>query len=167
MQVTLMSKILGVVMDPINNIKPYKDTTLALLLAVQRRGWELMYMEQSHLALASGGWAWAGGAYKLSSAGLRDAWHLWRQCAQISAPSCCHVSARRCSGCVGHADAPVGGARAGQCGVRIHYALARPGQAGAGARSALRPGQPCDPRPWGVSCGLTRRSGVGFVWLLV
>lgn len=53
-QVTLMSKILGVVMDPINNIKPYKDTTLALLLAVQRRGWELMYMEQSHLALASG-----------------------------------------------------------------------------------------------------------------
>jgi len=54
MQVTLMSKILGVVMDPINNIKPYKDTTLALLLAAQRRGWELMYMEQSHLALASG-----------------------------------------------------------------------------------------------------------------
>lgn len=53
-QVTLMSKILGVVMDPINNIKPYKDTTLALLLAAQRRGWELMYMEQSHLALASG-----------------------------------------------------------------------------------------------------------------
>jgi len=49
-----MSKILGVVMDPINNIKPYKDTTLALLLAAQRRGWELMYMEQSHLALASG-----------------------------------------------------------------------------------------------------------------
>jgi glutathione synthase len=41
-------------MDPINNIKPYKDTTLALLLAAQRRGWELMYMEQSHLALASG-----------------------------------------------------------------------------------------------------------------
>jgi glutathione synthase len=49
-----MSKILGVVMDPINDIKPYKDTTLALLLAAQRRGWELMYMEQSHLALASG-----------------------------------------------------------------------------------------------------------------
>ena len=48
------NKILGVVMDPISGINPNKDTTLALLLAAQRRGWKLMYMEQSHLALDSG-----------------------------------------------------------------------------------------------------------------
>ena len=46
-----MTKILGVVMDPIASIKPHKDTTLALLLAAQRRGWEIKYMEQGSLAL--------------------------------------------------------------------------------------------------------------------
>lgn len=50
-QVTLMTKILGVVMDPISGINAQKDTTLALLLAAQRRGWKLMYMEQGSLAL--------------------------------------------------------------------------------------------------------------------
>lgn len=49
-----MTKILGVVMDPIKAINAYKDTTLALLLAAQRRGWTLMYMEQHCLALADG-----------------------------------------------------------------------------------------------------------------
>ncbi len=43
---------LGVIMDPIAAINPKKDTTLALLLAAQERGWELWYMEQSDLALA-------------------------------------------------------------------------------------------------------------------
>ncbi|PCJ92628.1 MAG: glutathione synthase [Porticoccaceae bacterium] len=46
-----MTKILGVVMDPISGINAQKDTTLALLLAAQRRGWKLMYMEQGSLAL--------------------------------------------------------------------------------------------------------------------
>ena len=49
-----MTKILGVVMDPIDAINVHKDTTLALLLAAQNRGWSLMYMEQSSLALANG-----------------------------------------------------------------------------------------------------------------
>lgn len=49
-----MTKILGVVMDPIAKITPEKDTTLAFLLAAQRRGWKLMYMEQSNLSLANG-----------------------------------------------------------------------------------------------------------------
>lgn len=49
-----MTKTLGVVMDPINAIHAYKDTTLALLLAAQRRGWSLIYMEQPSLALANG-----------------------------------------------------------------------------------------------------------------
>lgn len=49
-----MTISLGVVMDPIANIKYYKDTTLALLLAAQERGWDLYYMEQSDLYLLQG-----------------------------------------------------------------------------------------------------------------
>lgn len=45
---------LGVVMDPIEAIKPAKDTTLAMLLAAQARGWTLHYMEQSDLYLRDG-----------------------------------------------------------------------------------------------------------------
>jgi len=45
---------LGVVMDPIGAIKPAKDTTLALLLAAQARGWNLSYMEQADLYLREG-----------------------------------------------------------------------------------------------------------------
>ena len=45
---------LGVVMDPIGAIKPYKDTTLAMLLAAQARGWVLSYMEQPDLYLMGG-----------------------------------------------------------------------------------------------------------------
>ena len=44
---------LGVVMDPISTIKPYKDTTLALLLAAAERGYQLFYMELSDLFLQS------------------------------------------------------------------------------------------------------------------
>ena len=47
-------KSLGVIMDPIASINPKKDTTLALLLAAQERGWSLWYMEQSDLALSDG-----------------------------------------------------------------------------------------------------------------
>ncbi|MBL4780663.1 MAG: glutathione synthase [Porticoccaceae bacterium] len=45
---------LGVVMDPIDSINVKKDTTLALLLAAQARGWSLFYMEMSDLALVNG-----------------------------------------------------------------------------------------------------------------
>lgn len=48
-----MTVQLGVVMDPIHAITPYKDTTLALLLAAQQRGWTLLYMEPQDLALSS------------------------------------------------------------------------------------------------------------------
>ena len=44
-------KTLGVVMDDIAAINPKKDTTLALLLAAQKRGWQLLYMEQPDLSL--------------------------------------------------------------------------------------------------------------------
>lgn len=40
---------LGVVMDPIGSIKIRKDSTFAMLLAAQRRGWPLWYLEQRDL----------------------------------------------------------------------------------------------------------------------
>jgi glutathione synthase len=43
-----------VAMDPIGSIKPAKDTTLAMMLAAQQRGWELLYAEQSDLWLRDG-----------------------------------------------------------------------------------------------------------------
>src|ERR1700760_2808880 len=43
-----------VVMDPIERIKYAKDTTLALLLAAQARGWSLSYLEQRDLRLRDG-----------------------------------------------------------------------------------------------------------------
>jgi glutathione synthase len=46
--------MLGVVMDPIGDIKPYKDTTLALMLAAQARGWTLLYFELADLWLRDG-----------------------------------------------------------------------------------------------------------------
>jgi glutathione synthase len=45
---------LVVVMDPIEAIKPAKDSTLAMLLAAQARGWELFYVEQRGLWLRDG-----------------------------------------------------------------------------------------------------------------
>jgi glutathione synthase len=45
---------LGVVMDPISSIKPVKDSTLAMLLEAQRRGWEIRYMEQADLWVRDG-----------------------------------------------------------------------------------------------------------------
>jgi len=45
---------LGVVMDPMTTINPKKDSTLAMLLEVQHRGWQLNYMEQSDLFLRDG-----------------------------------------------------------------------------------------------------------------
>jgi len=47
-------KRLGVVMDPIAAITYAKDSTLALLLAAQQRGFELAYLEQRDLSLRDG-----------------------------------------------------------------------------------------------------------------
>jgi glutathione synthase len=44
----------GMVMDPIAKIKPYKDSSLAMLLAAQKRGWSLHYMEPADLYLEQG-----------------------------------------------------------------------------------------------------------------
>jgi len=49
-----MTLQLGVVMDPIGSIKPKKDSTLAILLEAQTRGWSIHYMEQANLFLRDG-----------------------------------------------------------------------------------------------------------------
>lgn len=49
-----MSVNLGVVMDPIESITPYKDTTLAMLLAARARGWTVSVLEQPDLYLEQG-----------------------------------------------------------------------------------------------------------------
>ncbi|MDG1819470.1 MAG: glutathione synthase [Porticoccaceae bacterium] len=49
-----MGTTLGVVMDPIQAISFKKDSTLAILLAAQRQGFELFYMEQQDLFLENG-----------------------------------------------------------------------------------------------------------------
>jgi glutathione synthase len=45
---------LGIVMDPISAINIKKDSSFAMLLAAQAKGWALFYMEQSDLFLAQG-----------------------------------------------------------------------------------------------------------------
>jgi glutathione synthase len=44
----------GVVMDPIENIAPKKDSSLAMLLEAGRRGAEIHYMFQDELKLLGG-----------------------------------------------------------------------------------------------------------------
>ncbi len=49
-----MSINLGVVMDPIAKIAVKKDSTLAMLLAAQARGWSIQYMEPPDIFLRDG-----------------------------------------------------------------------------------------------------------------
>ena len=44
-----MTLQIGVVMDPIESINAKKDTTLAMLLAAQQKGWSMQYMTQPDL----------------------------------------------------------------------------------------------------------------------
>ena len=49
-----MKRELGIVMDPIGSINIKKDSTFAMMLAAQRRGWRLWYMELADLSLTPG-----------------------------------------------------------------------------------------------------------------
>ena len=40
---------LGMIMDPIESIKTYKDSSFAMLLAAQKKGWSLYYMQQADI----------------------------------------------------------------------------------------------------------------------
>jgi glutathione synthase len=46
-----MTNELGILMDPIGSINIKKDSTFAMMLAAQRRGWRLWYLEVSDLSL--------------------------------------------------------------------------------------------------------------------
>lgn len=46
-----MPPCLGILMDPIGHIKPHKDSSFAMLLAAQRRGWTLRYFEAGDFAV--------------------------------------------------------------------------------------------------------------------
>jgi len=61
-------------MDPIESIKPAKDSTLAILVAAQTRGWELFYAELQDLWLRDG-IAWG----RLSTLKVFDDPHTWFQ----------------------------------------------------------------------------------------
>ncbi len=67
-----MTTTLGVVMDPIDTINPRKDSTFAMLLAAQRRGFQLRYLTQGDL-YAKGGEVWA----RQRSLTVRDDEHDW------------------------------------------------------------------------------------------
>lgn len=49
-----MQRTIGIVMDPISRINIKKDTSFAMLLAAQAKGWQIHYMEQQHLFLRDG-----------------------------------------------------------------------------------------------------------------
>ena len=45
---------IGIVMDPISSINIKKDSSFAMMLEAQRRGWEIHYMEMADLHLEQG-----------------------------------------------------------------------------------------------------------------
>ncbi|MBO9665131.1 glutathione synthase [Dokdonella sp.] len=67
-----MTRTLAVLMDPIERISPKKDTTLAMLLEAQRRGYTLLYMTQGDLAVLDGK-AWG----RMAPVVVRDDPHDW------------------------------------------------------------------------------------------
>ncbi len=67
-----MTTKIGVVMDPITSINPKKDSTLAMMVAAQAKGWELRYMEQADL-YARNGEIWAR-QHKIEVSDDLDSW---------------------------------------------------------------------------------------------
>ncbi len=49
-----MTISVGILMDPIEGIKVAKDTSLAMMLAAQKRGWQLQYFEREGLFMRDG-----------------------------------------------------------------------------------------------------------------
>jgi len=49
-----VTRKIGVLMDPIENIKVEKDTSLAMMLAAQKKGWELFYFQRQDLSMRDG-----------------------------------------------------------------------------------------------------------------
>ena len=72
------TRLLGVVMDPIEGIQPKKDSTLAMLLAAQRRGWGLVYFRQQDLSVRDGASLGSGAALT-----VRDDPDTWFELGEI------------------------------------------------------------------------------------
>lgn len=69
-----MQPKLGIVMDPIQSIKPVKDSSFAMLLEAQSRDWQLLYMETKDLFLQQ------DRAYaRMQSLSVRDDAEFWYQ----------------------------------------------------------------------------------------
>lgn len=49
-----MQRTIGIVMDPVARINIKKDSSFAMLLAAQAKGWQILYMEQQDLFLRDG-----------------------------------------------------------------------------------------------------------------
>lgn len=77
-----MSVRLAIVMDPISDINPKKDSSLAMLLAAQRRGWSLFYLEQSGLFSENG--AVFGNAAALRVFDDNESWYQLEDAAKTS-----------------------------------------------------------------------------------
>jgi glutathione synthase len=69
---TKSGRQLGVVMDPIAGINPKKDSTLAMLLAAQARGFDVVYFEQNDLDVRDG--RAFGRGHRLTVNRSLDAW---------------------------------------------------------------------------------------------
>jgi len=72
----------GVIMDPIESITPYKDSTLAMLLEAERRGAEIHYFRQSDLKLISG--TALGQSRRLNVADDRTRWWQFGDTGEIA-----------------------------------------------------------------------------------
>jgi len=67
-----MKRALGFVMDPLADIKPAKDSTLAMMLAAQRRDWTLYEIHPADLALDAN-----GVSARMREVRVRDDDHDW------------------------------------------------------------------------------------------
>ncbi len=48
-----MSYSLAMIMDPVESIKPYKDSSFAMLLAAQQKGWHCVYFTSENLSIVN------------------------------------------------------------------------------------------------------------------
>lgn len=77
---------IAILMDPIESIKPYKDSSLAMMLAAQKKGWKLHYLLQDGLYLQ-------GGALKIDARPIRvmDDNQHWFETESLSTLNACDI----------------------------------------------------------------------------
>ncbi len=77
---------IAILMDPIESIKPYKDSSLAMMLAAQKKGWKLHYLLQDGLYLQ-------GGDLKMDARPIRvmDDNQYWFETEALSTLNACDI----------------------------------------------------------------------------